>query len=479
MTRPAELRLAGTPGGSKKGAGAKPQRPTMMQRGSAMAWKQLRGQYTDFLPEHEAISGRRHSPVATLLVIVIAAFFLIFLIWSALTEVEQSVHAPGQVRPGGRVKVVNHAEGGRVAEIMVREGERVTEGQPLLRLNPELLQSELDRVTGAWQEVAARAARLEAEALGEPTIPFPKEILRDRPDLVALQRNQFQSRADALQNRRLQAENAILQRQAEIASTEQLLSSQRSGLKILQAQGTSLKELAGKGYFPWLRYQSIERDISDRQGEIARLMQSLNANRAALEETRAQLELVDQDFTNTVFDELTAARSERESLAEQRQQLAARLRDLTLTAPSAGIVQDLNVVNIGQSLSPLEPLMNIVPVSDRLIIEARVPNDDIGQIHVGQKARVKVRTYDFLKYGVLTGEVARIDADATTDQKTGQIYYETEVRTERDYLGAAEGQQPVTPGMLVDVELQTGEKSILAYLTDRILSTTDTAFTEN
>lgn len=482
LTRPVELRMAAAPGqdaGTDKAAPGGPPRATLFDRGSAMAWKQLRGQYTDFLPEHEAISGRRHSPVATLLLIVIASFFLIFLLWAGLTEVQQSVQASGQVRPDGRVKVVNHAEGGRVADIMVREGERVTEGQPLLRLNPELLKSELDRVTGNWQEVAARTARLEAEALGEGTIPFPKEILASRPELVALQRSQYRSRLDARENRQSQAENAILQREAEISSTVQLLASQREGLVILENQGRSLKELAGKGYFPWLRYQSVERDISDRKGEIARLEQSLAAGRAALDEAHSQRELVDQDFTNTVYDELTAARSERESLSEQRAQLAARLRDLTLTAPAAGIVQDLNVVNIGQSISPLEPLMTIVPVSGKLIIQAKLPNDDIGQIHVGQPARVKVRTYDFLKYGVLHGKVVRIDADATTDEKSGQIFYETEIRTDRDYLGRTPGEQAVTPGMLVDVEMQTGKKTILAYITDRILSTTDTAFTEN
>lgn len=479
---PPGLRLAAAPedrAGSGSGGGRAALPGQLLERGQAAAWKRLRGQYTDFLPEHEAISGQRHSPLATVLLGLIAAFFVFFLLWAGLTEVQQSVHAPGQVRPDGRVKVVNHAEGGRVAEILVRQGDRVSEGEPLLKLNPELMQSEYDRINGAWQELAARTARLEAEALGEPEIDFPEEILRDRPDLAALQRSQFATRRAALQNRQMQAENAILQRQAEIASTEQLLASQRTGLEILQRQGDSLKELAGKGYFPWLRYQSVERDISDRQGEIARLQQALAAGRAALEEAQAQRRLVDQDWSNSVYDELAAARAERQSLSEQRAQLAARLRDLTITAPASGIVQDLNVVSIGQSVSPLEPLMTIVPVTDRLVIEARVPNDDIGQVHVGQPARVKVRTYDFLTYGVLEGEVTRIAADASTDPQNGQIYYQAEIVTTRDHLGSAPGQQPVTPGMLVDVELQTGEKSILAYLTDRILATADTAFTEN
>lgn len=355
----------------------------------------------------------------------------------------------------------------------------MTAGEPLLLLDTELLQSEFQRVTGAWQQVAALAARLEAEALDLPRIEFPGDLEQLRPDLTQLQRSQFENRRQVLANRRHQAENAILQRQAEIASTEQFLSSQRSGLSILQDQAGSLRELAGKGYFPWLRYQSLERDISDRVGEIARLQQSLNAARAALEEVRAQRRLVDQDWTNSVYDEFTAARAERDSLAEQRAQLAARLRDLTVAATADGIVQDLRVVNIGQSISPLEPLMNIVPVSEQLIIEARVPNDDIGQVHLGQAARVKVRTYDFLTYGTLEGEVTRIAADASIDERTAQQFYVTQVRTTTDHLGPNPGQQQVVPGMLVDVELRTGKKSILAYLTDRILATADTAFTEN
>jgi len=474
--RPRELRLAPQDGDA---AAAPPPRASLMERGSAAAWKQVRGQYTDFLPEQEAISGRRHSPLATVLLIVIGTFFLCFLLWAALAEVQQSVAAPGQVRPDGRVKIVNHAEGGRVSEILVHEGERVTQGEPLLRLDTELLQSEVQRVTGAWQQLAARAARLEAEALDLAQIPFPPGLEQQRPDLTELQRSQFENRRQVLANRRRQADNAIIQRQSEIASTQQFIASQSSGLAILQNQAESLGELAGKGYFPWLRYQSLERDISDRLGEISRLQQSLNAARAALEEAQAQRQLVDQDWTNSVYDEFTAARAERDSLAEQLAQLAARLRDLTVTATADGIVQDLRVVNIGQSISPLEPLMSIVPVSERLIIEARVPNDDIGQVHLGQSSRVKVRTYDFLTYGTLEGEVVRIAADASIDERTGQLFYVTEIRTTKDYLGASPGQQPVTPGMLVDVEMQTGQKSILAYLTDRILATADTAFTEN
>lgn len=453
----------------RKAAGPRQSRGVDKQR--TMNMLTLRAQYVDFLPEREAISGRRHSPLATVLVVVVSAFFFLFLAWSALSRVEQAASAPGQVRPDGRVKVVNHPEGGRIAEILVREGDMVKAGQVLFRLDPELFATEAQKQTQLWQQLAAESARLDAESQNARQIRFPDELMSERPDLVLTHTRLFEARRDALSARREAADRQIEQRTADINGLGATIAAKTAGTEILRQQANSLYELAGKGYFPWLRYQSVAKDLSDADGEVARLQTQLSSARSALNEARVRRRAVDEDWYSSVLTDLNKSRTDRDNALGISQQAAARLRNLVITASDDGIAQGLTVNNIGQAIKPLEPLLNIVPVSDNLVIEARVENKDIGYIRVGQVARVKVRTYEFNRFGELNGVVEQVSADGTVDPQNNQIFYKVMIRTDRNYMGPGVGQNPVTPGMQVDIDMITGERSVLSYLTDRISGT--------
>jgi len=439
----------------------------------------LRSRYTDFLPEREAISGRQHSPLATITVATVAAFVVLFLLWSGFSQVEQFAVAGGQVRPDGRVKVVNHPDGGRVADILVREGDIVKAGQTLFRLDPELLQTEVSKNTGQWQQFAADAARLEAEAARANSIAFPDVLRAERPDLIANQTRLFEARRDALAGRRDGANRQIEQRTADVNSLTQQIANKQSGFAILAQQERSLHELADKGYFPWLRYQSVLRELNDAKGEVSRLESSLISARAALAEARARRKQIDDDWSTQLYGDLAKSRTDRDQAAGVLMQASTRLRNLVILAPDDGIAQGLTVNNIGQAIKPLEPLINIVPISDSLVIEAKVANQDIGFISVGQPARVKVLTYDFSKYGTLEGVVEQISPDGFTDPQSGQVFYKVMVRTDRAWLGPGKGERPVTPGMQVDVDMITGHRSILSYLTDRMFAITSNALREH
>lgn len=476
----------GSPGSRPGGAppARRPMPPTRRgpdreELSAAQRLMQLRASYSDFLPEREALGGRQHSPLATITMVVIAVFVAIVLIWSGFSRVEQFAVARGQVRPDGRVKVINHTEGGRVAAILVKEGDLVAAGQPMFRLDPDLLQQDVARATAQWQQLAADAARLEAEANRQPLVNFPASLRSDRPDLVATQTRLFEARREALGARRDATDRQVEQRSADVDSLTRQIKSRRASLDITREQSTSVGELADKGYFPWLRYQSLLKDMNDAEGEVARLEASLVSARAALSEARTRRRQVDDDWNSQVFGDLAKARTDRDGAAAQLAQAASRLRNLEITAPDDGIVQGLAVNNIGQSIKPMEPLVNVVPVSDSLVIEARVANQDIGYISVGQKARVKVLTYDFAKFGTLNGVVEQISPDGFPDQQTGQVFYKVLVRTDKAWLGPKTGERPVTPGMQVDVDLITGDSSILAYLTDRMFAITSNSFREH
>ncbi|WP_417515946.1 HlyD family type I secretion periplasmic adaptor subunit [Minwuia sp.] len=432
--------------------------------------------YRDFLPEAQAISERRHSPLASVLVMVIGGFFLAILLWAGLAEVDQSVVAPGEVRPGGRVKVVNHPEGGAVAEVLVRDGDLVTEGQALLVLDDQLIRAEVRRLNGDLLTLEADLARLEAEAGGNASIDFPSNVISARPDLVATHSRLFEARRDALAAQRESADREIEQAQSEINSLRVRIQTLRSSADVLREQVASLQTLTDKGHFPFLRFQSVQRQLNETEGELQQTQQSLDSATSGLSAARSRRREIDDTARSGVLTQLAEVRGARDRTAAALAQAQTRLDRTVVRSPVDGYVQNLAVNNPGQAVRPNEPLMSVVPEAENLIIEARVANKDISAVEVGQDASVKVRAYDFIKYGTLDGKVVRVARDANRDEQTGQVFFRVDIQTDKAYLGEQPGQNEVRPGMEVDAELKAGSRSVLSFLTDRVIGTSDEAF---
>jgi HlyD family type I secretion membrane fusion protein len=433
--------------------------------------------YIDFLPEAQALTEREPAPLARALGLALCLLFAATLTWAAISEVEQVVSAQAVVRPVGRVKIVNHPEGGRVATISVREGDRVRAGETLLVLDDESVREEVARRRAGWQAAAAEAARLEAEASGR-TPRFPPELIRDRPDLVDAQTTLFRSRQDSLDTRRATADQVIQQRKNEAGALAARIEQLSASLSILEEQERAIASLAGKGYFPKLRHLSVKRQLSELSGQIAETRKSAAAAVAGLGEARNRRVTIDEEWRSQVLDRLATAVRDAERSHSALMQERTRLRNRTLRAPGDGVVQGLAVTAAGQSVAPNETLMQVVPDDDHLVIEARVANDDIGHVRPGQRATIKVRAYDFVRYGRLDGEVERVAADAVEDRRTGALAFPVTIRVEHAWLGEGASRRRLAPGMQVDVDLVIGERSVLSYLTDRMIRTKESAFRE-
>lgn len=437
-----------------------------------------RARYADFLPELEAVAEREHSPLARILIIVIAALFAAIVLWAALAQVDQVASAPGQVRPAGKVKIVNHSEGGTVAAIFVKDGDTVVEDQVVLELAPDLVREELAKAEGEWQALSAEAARLTAEAAETAAIAFPPDIAAARPDLVLAQARLFEARRMALETRQAAAQEIVIQRERDGVGIETQIVSLRVGLEVLIEQEQAIGTLADKGYFPKLRYLSVKRQVAEAEGQLGLTLQQLAASESALAEAIDRRDGVARDAKAEVLESLAVTRLNRDQTYRTLLQQRARLENLVLHAPADGIVQNLTVTSVGQAVRPGDTIMNVVPTGETLIIEAQVSNADIGFIHLGQAATVKIVTYDFIKYGSLEGEVERVSASSVENPETGEQMFPVDIRVDRTYLGEAPGQLPVHPGMSAEVDLKIGERSILSFLTDRIARTTSKAFTE-
>ncbi|MEK0084352.1 HlyD family type I secretion periplasmic adaptor subunit [Benzoatithermus flavus] len=405
--------------------------------------------------------------LAGALIATIAALVLALLGWLAWAEVDEVVRATGTVEPAGRVKIVNHPHGGRVVAIHVREGQRVEAGAPLVTFDGEVARSEHAERLGRLQMRTIEAARLAAEAEGR-ALEVEPALAEARPDLVAAQRALLEARDAAQRSRREAQERVIQTRRDELRTAAAEVGRLRNSLTLLKQQQEAVQALNERGLYPTLKLVQVQKQLSDNEGELAKAEAALAAARSALAESESRLDSLDKEHRSEVLAELGAVSAERDQLAEQLRAQATLLDDLVVTAPAPGIVQEITVTAPGQAVAPQETLMKLVPDAEGLVVEARVANQDVGRLRPGMPATVKVRAFDYLRYGSLEGTLQKVNADATPDPRTGELAYGITVVTARDHLGRARGEHDVVPGMVVDVELKVGERTILSYLTDRI-----------
>jgi len=433
--------------------------------------------FAEFLPDTEGIVAARHSPAAGYLILAVAAMVVTAVLWAGLTEVDQVVRAEGQVEPAGRVKIVNHPHGGRVAEVLVKEGEHAIAGQPLLAFDADLIQAELDDLVGRWLIKAAEADRLRAEAMDEPLV-FAESLAESRPDLILQQTDLLETRQKSRDSRR-QALSQAIERQSHQAES---LVAERARLEnsenMLGHQVGAVRKLTEQGLYPKLRLIAAERQLGDISGDIRKTSARLASAKAAYAEAKSERDSFELEWRSITLAELAEAEAERDQLAEAVKRQRTMLDNLVLRAPVDGVVQELVIAGAGQSVGSNEPLMKLVPTGSGLVVRAKVDNRDIGQLKVGQNAKVKVQAFDFLRYGALNGQVLQIAADASPDQRDGALRYGITVETDKAELTDGEMWHNVLPGMAVEVDFLVRERSILSYLTDRIFHMPTEAFRE-
>ena len=433
--------------------------------------------FAEFLPDTEGIVASRHSPAAGYLIMAIAAMVATSLLWAGLTEVEQVVRAQGQVEPMGRVKIVNHPNGGRVAEVLVVEGESVIEGQPLLAFDAELGKAELDDLESRWQVKAAEADRLKAEAVDKPPA-FTESLAETRPDLILQQSDLLRARQQSRESRRRALTQAIERQAHEVESLVAERARLQNSESMLDHQVGAVRKLTEQGLYPRLRLIAAERQLGDLSGDIRKAGARLASAKSAHAEAKSERDSYELEWRSLVLAKLAEIEAERDALAEAVRRQRTMLGNLLVRAPVDGVVQELVVAGAGQSVGSNEPLMKLVPTGSNLVVRAKVDNQDIGYLELGQSAKVKVRAFDFLRYGALEGEVRQIAADATPDRENGALRYGITVATDKAELTDGETWHSVVPGMAVEVDLLVRERTILSYLTDRIFRMPKEAFKE-
>lgn len=414
---------------------------------------------TEFLPAALEICSRPPHPLARALLLALGGFIVLALLWSVVGQVDIVAIAEGRIIPTTRVQQVQPSEKGVVEQILVREGQQVQAGDVLLVLDRTQTTALRNRLAGEWQQTVDALARdtaflhrLEAGAPLSSPIALQAELEQ--------QWQHYQSQREALQ-----AQQAS--REAERAANQQVARGLRATLALLEERSASLRHLAERKLVAHHQYLEQEQQRITRQQELAAAEARDRQLQAAIQESAQQLAALQSQVHATTLAKVNELQHQRDSLAEQLRQAQDADSKQVLHAPVSGQVKDLAVHTVGGVVQEAQQLMLVVPDGQPLEVEAWLPNRDIGFIHEGDRAVVKVHTFPFTKYGTLSARVLRISDDAVADEQPGNarkpFHYRLLLQLEQSHLAVGERLVPLLPGMQVTAEVITGQRRIIEF----------------
>lgn len=398
---------------------------------------------------------------------VIFALFLMFMVWAYYSNIEQVTRGDGKVVPSTQIQIVQNLEGGILSEIMVDVGELVKKDQLLLRIDETRFSSSFNQNRVKYLSYKARAARLLSEANGT-SFEVPQEVMAEKPEIGVREQELFESRKREFQSNMDILDEQISQREHEYRELTTKLEELTRTNALLQKELELTRPLVAQGAVSEVEVLHLERQASQMQGEIATIKQTIPKAQSRLQESQLALRENQLVFFNKAKAELNEILAELDEVSASAIALEDRLRRTNVRSPVTGTINRLLVNTVGGVIQPGMDLVEIVPLEDTLVVEAKIKPSDIAFLRPNQEAKVKFTAYDFTIYGGLEAKLEHISADSITDEK-GNSFYLVRLRTTKNYLGPESDPLPIIPGMVASVDILTGKKTILAYLLKPVL----------
>jgi len=429
-------------------------------------------------PDEELLTEEVVGRAPRYLLMLLTAMFLTFFLWAAFSRLDIFSMAHGEVVPSTKVKSVQHLEGGIVQRILVREGQRVKRDQPLVELQTTASDADVRELNVRIASLKIEGIRLEAEFSGQDRAIFAPELEQDYPELVQQSRELFSARRERFRLDRERQQQLVNQRRQEMDEIAARLRNQKDKLTLLAEQIGISEELLKDDLTNRYTHLELLKEQNTLKSAIEENASALKQAESALKAEQARLDGILSTYNEEVQTALDENRRQYDGYLERLRKFDDSLKRTVLRAPVDGIVKTLYLVTEGGVIRPGETVLDIVPEGDLLIVEARLPIQDIGYIHNGQRAVIKLNTADARRFGNIDGEVAHISPDTlVTDQ--GQPYYKVRVATDQSCFQARRGEAYcLYPGMIVLVNIQTGQRTVLEYLLSPFFSSMDSALTE-
>lgn len=403
--------------------------------------------------------------------------------WSVLTTLSGAIVASGQIEVEQNRQVVQHPDGGVVAEILVAEGSVVKAGDMLVQLDGTLLQSELAIVENQLFELLARRGRLEAERDGAPEMTVPDELTRMaeiRPDVRDLAEGQvrlFAARAETLGQLIDQRRKRIAQIASQIEGIEAQSTSIASQITLVRQELVGQQELLAKGLVQVARVLALERELARLEGQAGELTAAKAEAEGAMTEIEIETVGLSSQRREDALTELRDVAARELELAERRRALVEQIARLEIRAPVSGIVLSMAVTTPRSVVRPAEPVLYIIPQDRPLVIAVRVPTIHVDQVHLGQDVRLLFSAFATRTTPELQGKVVKVSADALTDERTQVQYYRTEISINPGEVDRFED-QVLVPGMPVEAFIRTDDRTPLSYLVKPFTDYFNRAFRE-
>ncbi|WP_454690602.1 HlyD family type I secretion periplasmic adaptor subunit [Achromobacter aloeverae] len=396
------------------------------------------------------------------------------LVWAAFGSIDEVVRGEGKVVPSRQVQVVQSLDGGVVKEILVQPGQEVQPGQVLLKIDPTRFASSLGENQVEYLSLEAKAARLQALSTGDP-FTVPEEVLQQLPQAAEAERNAWIQRTNELNATVSVAKEQVKQRQEELRETQAKRDQAATTCSLTSRELSVTRPLLASGAVSEVDLLRLQRDVAKSCGDQKAADAQIDRIQAAIQEALSKTKEAELNIRNQARSELSDTNTKLRTLREGKLALADKVKLAEIRSPVRGTVKTLLANTVGGVVQPGKDIIEIVPTDDTLLLEVRIQPRDIGFLHAQQKAEVKFTAYDYSIYGGLEGVVEQIGADTTTDER-GNSFYIVRVRTSKGTVG--DKHLPIIPGMVAEVHILTGKRTVLQYLLKPILRAKENAFTE-
>ncbi|MDD2049605.1 HlyD family type I secretion periplasmic adaptor subunit [Pseudomonas putida] len=397
----------------------------------------------------------------------VIAFFLFLGIWANFAIIDEVTRGEGKAIPSSKLQKIQNLEGGIVAQIFAKEGQIVEAGDPLLRLDDTRFVSNVGETEADRLAMALRVERLSAEVEDRP-LKIDEEIRKAAPSQAANEDSLYQSRRQQLQSEIGGLQEQLVQRQQELREFSSKQAQYRNSLQLLRQEISMSEPLVAQGAISQVEVLRLKRAEVENRGQLDATSLAIPRAESAIKEVERKIDETRGKFRSDALMQLNEARTDLSKAQATGKALDDRVNRTLVTSPVRGIVKQLLVNTVGGVIQPGSDLVEIVPLDDTLLVEARIRPQDIAFLHPGQEAMVKFTAYDFTIYGGLKAKLEQIGADTITDEDNN-TFYVIKLRTDRSHLGTDENPLLIIPGMVASVDIITGKKSVLSYLLKPII----------
>ena len=413
---------------------------------------------------------------AIILFFLIIAFFTFAIFWAYVSMIDELARGEGKVIPSEKIQTIQSLDGGIISDMLISEGQMVKKNQALMKIDTTRFQASLQENKKTYYHLLITKTRLEAESkidISKPTpkLVFPEEVLKEAATFAKADENLFRKRIEELKSTIGILNVQYKQKKQELIETKNKSYQLSRSLKILAQERDTIAKLVARKSRSNVDLLKLKKEYSQLRGELSSSRLSIPRLELAIEEAKnRQVEKV-KIFKSEVLNELQKINTETKKYESKLVSEQDKLSKTVLHSPVDGIVKQINVNTIGGVVKSGMDLIEIVPSSEILLVEAKIDPKDIAFINPSQEAIVKITAYDFSIYGGLEGEIVEISADSIQDKesKDGKSYYKIVVKTTKNYLERNGEKLPIIPGMVASVDIKTGKKTILDFLLKPIL----------